>query len=203
MPRHSVSDIAHAAITDHRIMRRPHSEPQQSNAVQPELAAWREPKTNLQKRDLGLAYLQVARKRRLRHMGELGVQVLATEGVVCRNDVTALIELGMETLEEGNTERAAELFRRAMEDQPDNANAAMYLGIAQERAGKSIDAERLFNRSIDQDPSIEEAYFELAVVYAQEGRIPMALATLDRYLLINPQSIGARRAKALLTAERN
>ncbi len=55
MPRRDAKDGGHTAFTDHRIQRRP--EPQQALPEDTDIAAWREPAPDLQKRNLGIAYI--------------------------------------------------------------------------------------------------------------------------------------------------
>ena len=62
MPRRDAKDGGHTAFTDHRIQRRP--EPQPDLPADTDIAAWREPAPDLQKRNLGIAYINAGMERR-------------------------------------------------------------------------------------------------------------------------------------------
>ena len=62
MPRRDAKDGGHTAFTDHRIQRRP--EVATNSAGNTDIAAWREPAPDLQKRNLGIAYVNVGAERR-------------------------------------------------------------------------------------------------------------------------------------------
>jgi len=63
MPRRPVSDGGHTIFTDHRIARRPPSEPDTSGPNVPTgLVAWHDPAAALAQRNLGLAELEVGEK---------------------------------------------------------------------------------------------------------------------------------------------
>ena len=62
MPRRDAKDGGHTAFTDHRIQRRP--EPNKLCLADTDIAAWREPAPDLQKRNLGIAYVNVGVERR-------------------------------------------------------------------------------------------------------------------------------------------
>src|SRR5580704_15739686 len=62
MPKRDAKDGGHAAFTDHRIQRRP--EVQHELPAGTSTAAWREPSPNLQKRNLGIAFIDAGMQRR-------------------------------------------------------------------------------------------------------------------------------------------
>jgi photosynthetic reaction center cytochrome c subunit len=61
MPRRDAKDGGHTAFTDHRIQRYPESKPELPSNTG--IAAWREPLPDLQKRNLGIAYIDVGMQR--------------------------------------------------------------------------------------------------------------------------------------------
>jgi photosynthetic reaction center cytochrome c subunit len=62
MPRRNAQDGGHTVFTDHRIQRRPETVPGDLPA-DADIAAWREPPPELQKRNLGIAYIDVGMQR--------------------------------------------------------------------------------------------------------------------------------------------
>jgi hypothetical protein len=62
MPRRNAQDGGHTVFTDHRIQRRPEAT-QAGLPAEVGIAAWREPPRELQKRNLGIAYIDVGMQR--------------------------------------------------------------------------------------------------------------------------------------------
>lgn len=61
MPRRAAKDGGHSAFTDHRIQRRPEERPEPPTGAA--IVAWREPAPDLQKRNLGIAEIEVGMQR--------------------------------------------------------------------------------------------------------------------------------------------
>jgi hypothetical protein len=70
MPRRNTQDGGHTVFTDHRIQRRPEAT-QAGLPAEVGIAAWREPPRELQKRNLGIAYIDVGMQR---HTSSLIIQ---------------------------------------------------------------------------------------------------------------------------------
>ena len=75
MPKRDAKDGGHTAFTDHRIQRRP--EPETDLPADIDIAAWREPAPDLQKRNLGIAYIYAGMKRRSEPFLARGYHLLA------------------------------------------------------------------------------------------------------------------------------
>src|SRR5581483_7400113 len=67
MPSRPTSNIAHVAVTDHRILRHPASETA-GQVIEQKLSAWREPPAEFRRRDLALAGLIVAANSKHREL---------------------------------------------------------------------------------------------------------------------------------------
>jgi len=198
MPRREMTDIAHAAITDHRILRRPDAVTPVQESGAPRLAAWRQPAEQVRERDLGLAEILVGFSRNLPGLSADGVRLLRQmKEEEQANDPAVLSDLEGVDLQQDPVE-AVRIGRRAAELQPKSAKVAMNLGIVLKRQGDYTSAEQELNRAISLDPMLKQAYMELAMMYASQRRMPEVSATFDRYLQENPQDILFRLQKARL-----
>ncbi len=195
MPRNSTTDIPHAALTDHRILRRPLLA--SNNAPESEkVIPWREPAPAVRDRDLALAEVLIGFSKKVQAVGEDGFRLL---GVIpaqeVQQDPAVLSDLEGLSLQQQNLQAALQFGRRAVELEPQSAKAAMNLGIVLKRSGDLKEAEQQLTRAIDLDASLKAAYVELATLYASDGRKSETIDTLDRFLKFNPQDIMFRLQK--------
>ena len=196
MPARPANNIAHVAVTDHRI-RRPGaiSSSTNSNSASNPVVAWREPPTEFRRRDLALAQLQIASNEKLPAMLRASVKMLEElPGAQQNSDPDVLSSLEAAFLENSPPERAVALSRWAVESMPNSATFALNYGLALKRAGDLKRAEQELLRSILLDPSIMRSYAELAILYDGEGRQQESMAIIDRFVKWNPQTIQFRRA---------
>jgi hypothetical protein len=193
MPARPANNIAHLAVTDHRI-RRPN---QAGNpADSDEVVAWREPPAEFRRRDLALAKLQISSKEKLPAMMRDSIKMLeALPDAQQNSDPDVLSSLEVAFLNSSPPARAVALSRWAVESMPKSATFALNYGLALKRAGDLKQAERELLRSIDLDPSLMRSYAELAVLYDGEGRQAESIAVINRFLKWNPQTIQFRLAR--------
>jgi hypothetical protein len=182
MPRYPSSDIAHASVTDHRILRRPRNTGETAPAAK--LVAWREPAAVLVRRNLGLAYISVGERDQAAPLLNEGFRLLAGIEKESARDPDVLSALGLVLLRKGRTAEALRMFEQAARVEP-SARNLLNLAVAQDGAASIRNLER----AIDLDPSLERAYRLLAERQPQRRR-----ELLERYLRFNPQSLSARQA---------
>lgn len=199
MPRRTPKDVAHAALTDHRIRRRPDETPKTTLNLQ-DLRAWRQPAPEQRERDLALASWQAA-------LGGPGMEPLREKAI---SELQALPEsarmgdselaeaLGSAALATGHGDQAIALFSQAVQLAPDSAEYAMNLGLANKEAGNLERARQQFERTIQLDPSMQRAYIELSAIASKQGDKNKAAAVLDSYLHRNPQSVLIRLMRQAL-----
>jgi predicted CXXCH cytochrome family protein len=199
MPQRAPTDVAHAALTDHRILARPdHTTPLPLGPPQ-EIQVWREPAPNLQQRDLGLAYFEAAANGKSRQLEDLGRNLLSGLSDSQRNeDGAVMAALGDMNLSSGHAVEAAAFFRRAYELDTSSGWYAMLWGISLKQNEDPTGAERELRRAIKLDPSLERAYLELSALYTKKGKFGEAKEVLGQYLKWNPQSILVRLARNTL-----
>lgn len=194
MPGRPANNIAHLAVTDHRI-RRPNTASVPYQGVD-KIVAWREPPPEFRQRDLALAGLQISSREKLPAMLRESMKLLEALPEAQQNsDPDVLSSLEVAFLDSSPPDKAVALSRWAVESIPKSATFALNYGLALKRAGDLKQAESEFLRSIDLDPSLMRSYAELAVLYDSEGRQAESKATIDRFLRWNPQTIQFRLAR--------
>lgn len=187
MPRLRPDDVAHAAVTDHRI---PRIAGTQMIRQPTPLHAWREPDPSLAQRDLGLAYFELASTNRDPEDLKRAYDLLAR--VPPPRDASVLADLGSILLSQHFNDQALLLLQQACAAEPANARYAYVLGMAFERSGNSIAAEKQFRRSIQLDRSQPDPYLALASLYEKRNDIAQQRRILEEYLKFMPQNLGIR-----------
>ncbi|MBZ5591957.1 MAG: tetratricopeptide repeat protein [Acidobacteriia bacterium] len=190
MPSLAPADVAHSAITDHRIVRKP--EPDRSPArVRTALRAWREPDSTMALRNLGIAYFDWAAREPDPDKLRRAYQLLSQLPPGAR-DPGVLVDLASVLLEQGDHRLAVQLFTQAAQAEPENARYAYCLGVAHERTGDFSAAIEELKRSIRLDPSQMDAYVELSRTYQAVGRPAQSQEAIRQYLLFMPQNLTLR-----------
>jgi predicted CXXCH cytochrome family protein len=195
MARIRPTNVAHSAITDHSIPRIPRIQQAGSGSADPEppeLKAWRDPDPTLIRRDLGLAYFDLASNTHAAPDLYQAYQILSQLPPLQRQDPTVEADLASVLLAEGHIDLAIRMYTRASAQEPSNARYVYCLGTALERAGKIEDAVRELRRSISLDPSQPDAYRELAQLYRKAGHAAESRNALREYLRFMPQNIQLR-----------
>ena len=121
MPRRDAKDGGHTAFTDHRIQRRP--EPQQALPEDTDIAAWREPAPDLQKRNLGIAYINAGMEHHSPPFVVRGYRMLTEVQNQFSNDADFFTSIGSALLLGKQTSEAEFAFERALQLNPDSAPA--------------------------------------------------------------------------------
>jgi len=196
MPRLRPNNVAHTAITDHRI-----STPKTRNSnpemvKNAELSAWRQPEPDLVQRDLGLALFQASLSSKTHDGLTRGYDILAHLGPEQRSDPDVLAALAAVLLAEGHTDLSVNLYSKAVSQRPGNARLVYCLGAAFAAKGDPTSAIQQLQKSIQLDPSDPDPYIKLAAVYDKAGRKQEARGTLREYLKFMPQNLAFRRRLA-------
>ena len=177
MPRLRPDDVAHAASTDHRILRdraRDEGAPQSTS-----IRAWHEPEAGIRQRNLALATAS----------SEL---LEALPPVQRDSDPVVLAALGNEALARGDAGSAEAFFRRASLLDPADGEYALSLGLALKQKGDLAGAAVALQDAVARDASLQRAYLELSALYAKQGNRREAADALTGYLHWNPQSVLVR-----------
>lgn len=192
MPRLRPTNVAHSAVTDHRIPKIARQQSLEPSGGEVELKAWREPDAALVERDLGLAYFDLAANTHSSSALRQAYQILSNLPAEQRRDAPVEADLASAFLQQGQFALATEMFGRAAGQQPSNARYAYCLGATMARAGKIEAAIKELRRSMELDPSQPDAYLELAQIYRKTGGEAAGRRVIQEYLHFMPQNIRMR-----------
>ena len=172
MPRRDAKDGGHTAFTDHRIQRRPESG--ESMPAETEIAAWREPAPNLQKRNLGIAYINVGMDRHSRAFIGRGYRMLTQVQNEFANDSELFSAMGTALLLAGEASEAQLAFQRVLQLQPNSVSGETNLASAFLKNGDSGRAAAHMERAVTLDPLHLPAVEPLIDLYKSEGNTAKA-----------------------------
>lgn len=177
MPRRQAKDGGHTAFTDHRIQRRP--EPDAALPENSGIAAWREPAPELEKRNLGIAYVNAGMERHSPPFIVRGYRLLTEVQQQFANDSAIFTSMGSALLA-GNQPTEAELaFERALQLSPGSATGETNAASAYLQAGDSEKAMAHLERAINIDPLHLPAAAPLIELYEQQGKAAKAAELSD------------------------
>jgi tetratricopeptide (TPR) repeat protein len=98
----------------------------------------------------------------------------------------------------GKAEQAIALYQRAVELDPNSAEATLGLGRTLARAGRFDEAERHYRQAAAIDPSLDGQMLEFAEMLEQGGRKGQALALYEVYLASHADAIAVRERVGVL-----
>jgi predicted CXXCH cytochrome family protein len=173
MPANASTDVAHTAVTDHRILRRSNSGPalvnvQAAASSLPRLAPFPAlPDASRDTRDPALAWASMA-------------------------------ENGNEAVQK----RAEQLLREAVQESPKDPALLSSLAYVEQRRGAISDARELYQRALAQDANLLDAATNLGVIQANSGHLREAVALWEGAFQRAPgrSSIGMNIARAFCGA---
>jgi DNA-directed RNA polymerase subunit alpha len=99
---------------------------------------------------------------------------------------------GQEQEKEGNHEKAAEFYERALGENPDHETAAFRLAVLYDRRAEDAKAIELYERVCTSPPVHLNALINLAVLYEDNNHYDEAHRCLDAVLRTNPNHERAR-----------
>ena len=172
MPRRNAKDGGHTAFTDHRIQRRP--EPETALPADTDIAAWREPAPELQKRNLGIAYVNAGGERRSPQFVIRGYRLLAEVQQQFSRDSEVFSTIGTALLMGKQTAEAELAFERALQLNPNSVVAETDAASAYLQAGDVDRAAAHLERAVALDPLYLPAVAPLIRLYKQQGNVAKA-----------------------------
>jgi tetratricopeptide (TPR) repeat protein len=198
MPASLSTDVAHTEVTDHRILRRPASTPMLENAfaqpATPKLVPFppsHESDSDL--RDDALAWESVAESGL--KSAEAEAERLLRLALLKSSDPALLSAMGYIEQKQGATDRARELYQRALAIDPNLIDAATNLGVLEAKSGHMREAVTLWQGSFQRAPGRSSIGMNLARTFCGSGQVDEARTYTLRVLQFNPD-LGA--AKKLL-----
>ncbi|HXJ42498.1 MAG TPA: tetratricopeptide repeat protein, partial [Bryobacteraceae bacterium] len=190
MPQSAVTDVQHAAYTDHSIPRRPAaaSKAASTNCLIEPFAGAPEPE-----RDLALAYAQVAIEKNDPVCGTRAFELLRKLEPLNPRDPAILVQLAYLYDLRSKEAEAAALYERALESDPGQVTAAINLGAVLSKTGRVDRAMQLWKETLMRSPGAETASVNLALAQYRAGDTRSADVTLTRALRLSPGSPMLRR----------
>ncbi|MFY9744122.1 MAG: c-type cytochrome [Candidatus Sulfotelmatobacter sp.] len=178
MPRRDARDGGHTAFTDHRIQRRPQS--QSSLAAAGDIAAWREPAPDLQKRNLGIAYLNAGFQRRSSEFIVRGYRLLTEVQNQFAADPEIFTWMGTALLLGKQSSEAQLAFERALMLRPNSAVIETNLAAAHQQEGDVNGTIAHLERAVAIDPLHLSSTSQLIALYRGQGNTIKADELSDR-----------------------
>lgn len=178
MPRRDAKDGGHTVFTDHRIQHRP--EPPEELPANSTIAAWREPAADLQKRNLGIAYIDIGMQRRSAPFVIQGYRMLTEVQEQFGNDSAIFKWIGQALLLGKQTADAKMAFQRVLQLDPSSALAEASAASPYFEEGNNTEAIAHLEKAVALDPLLLPAASTLIGLYEKEGKIPEASALSER-----------------------
>lgn len=88
----------------------------------------------------------------------------------------------------GRLAEAEHIYRRVLEDEPENFHALHFLGVIAGQRGRQADAVVLLGQALGHNPKAADAHFNLGNVLKQQGKFEEAISAFNRALALDPQS---------------
>jgi tetratricopeptide (TPR) repeat protein len=193
MPRRPVTDGGHTTFTDHRISKITPSEslPAAEEGADT-LVAWHDPAPEFAQRDLGLAEVAVGKNLGLPDMAVKGARLLISAYPSLPKDAPILRGIGDVFYDLGRYDDAIAAYEAAIKFEPEVASNYLQAARALRGAKNDTDAIRYLEKTTEIDPMIQEAYGELAAIYAARNETDLVRQTWERFVKVFPNSIEAR-----------
>jgi photosynthetic reaction center cytochrome c subunit len=172
MPRRDAKDGGHTAFTDHRIQRRP--EPQPDVPANADIAAWREPAPEMQKRNLGIAYVNAGMERRSGPFLVRGYRMLTEVQNQFSADSQIFTSMGNALLLGKQTLEAELAFERALQLYPNSVTEETNAASAYLQAGDVDPAIAHLERAVSLDSLYLPSAVPLIALYKQQGNMTKA-----------------------------
>jgi tetratricopeptide (TPR) repeat protein len=104
---------------------------------------------------------------------------------------------GVAAISDGDFETAGKIFDRVVSDEPSNAQAHFYLGVARQNLGQSTEAIASYEQALSLNPKLAEAWVNLTAALLDAGKAEQALPVIERGLVNHPGHAGLLYNRAL------
>lgn len=197
MPAPQSTDVAHTQVTDHRIPRRPGvSDPfiqDFKKRPAPRLVPFPETaETEHDPRDLALAWQSLA-ERGIEAANTAAKDSLRSALNQFPNDPALLSALGYVEQKEGKTDRALELYQRALRADPESMDALNNLGVIEAITGHGSEAVKLWKDAFQRAPGRSALGMNIARAFCHAGHFDEARSVVLRILEFNPDYGAGRK----------
>lgn len=110
---------------------------------------------------------------------------------------SAELHKGEEAIGAGDFAGAQKIFAQVTRDEPNNARAHFYLGVAEQNLGKAAEAIPSYQKAVELAPKLVEAWVNLTAAMLDAGDAAGALPVIERGLSQHPGSPGLLYNRAL------
>ena len=171
MPHRDAKDGGHSAFTDHRIQRRPESQPVSPPDAPADsgIAAWREPAPELRVRNLGIAYIDAGMQRKSSKFIVQGYRTLTEVQAQFSADSDFFKWIGEALLLAQQPAEAKIAFERALQLDPNSPLAEASAASPYVASGDAARAITHLQRALTLDPLYLPAASTLMGLYQKEG----------------------------------
>ncbi len=107
---------------------------------------------------------------------------------------------GVDAVGKGDFATAHTHFTAVLQDQPKNAKAHFYLGVAAQNLGKNAEATLSYEQAVTLDPNLAEAWVNWSALHLDAGEFDKALGIVDRGLTRHRNHAGLMYNHALSLA---
>jgi len=191
MPRKPTSDVAHAAVTDHRIVKRSGDS---EAATVARIVSWLPDDSQSASRNSALAWFAYAQKNKNPAVTKEAYQRLASISGPQR-DAAVEAASGYMLLEFGKPRLSIPKFEEATREALGNAEYWLDLGVAQDAGGETTAALESFNHAMSLDEYDYRPYLAAAKIYYRLKLPDQARRMVERYLRLDPQNLTMRLAE--------
>ena len=171
MPKREANDGGHTVFTDHRIQRNPDHRAAEAPL---ELAPWRDPATELAKRNLGIASIEAGSETRSWPQVVSGYRLLTEVQHQFPNDCEMYQSIGNALLMGKQYSEAATAFEIAEQCDPKSSSTEANLGSAYAASGQNEPAKSHLEKAIELDQMNLGAAELLIDLYEKSGELEKA-----------------------------
>ena len=193
MPRRNAQDGGHTVFTDHRIQRRPETT-QVELPADAGIAAWREPPPELQKRNLGIAYIDVGMQRHSSQFIIQGYRALTEVQRQFTNDSDFFKWIGEALLVGKQTSDAKFALERALQLDPDSPVTEAGAASPYMAEGDAQRAIAHLERAVTLDPLYLPGASTLIDLYQKNGKTAEAAELSGKIKAAMNESAGGSQA---------
>ncbi len=112
-------------------------------------------------------------------------------------DTRPLFQQALAAQRRGDTNRAKELYSRALDGDPQNADLYNNIGMLYKSTGELDRAEDAYRHAVNLNPRLAAAWSNLGVLLDARGRRKEAIAALQQAISIDPSNVGVKVNLAL------
>jgi tetratricopeptide (TPR) repeat protein len=185
MPAMPGLSIGHTTLTDHRILRKPAAS---GAAPRPATRLIQFGAGQADTRGLGLAYAELAARDNQPFYAAEAMRLLTAALPACAKDAEVLTRLAYLHQMKGETEQAAALYEKALQNDPHKTAAQVDLGVLYAQHGRVNRAIGLWRNALASNPGLSEASINLAIALSAEGDNTDARQVLVNALRFDPDS---------------